>query len=825
MSGVWGALGYEESVLRVANSLIEDASLDVIEGPPGVGKSYFARGVGVLWERAGGCTIAAEGDLLRSDVRFYSLGLALAQLSSGWRGLGDLSTEASLAGEQLVGTAGILTKAVQTLVDARPSRRQARIMYLGDEEQQILFEIERLAENRPVLLIADNLHWWDSASLELLGRFREPGMRQSFGVLSDMRVLVAQTSERFQPAAHPLARDALLAEPGTRTTSLPRVPREGFEQVLLSMGAPDVSREVADSVYSLSGGHLALVNRCALRLADGDPNSLLTAGGTDDFISRLLSDRLRSLGAHGSGAIELLQMAAVIGRQFRRDQIACIWDGDAREISRLLRLLRDEDVVELDSDSCSFVHELYHQHFLTSESFDRVGAHERLSDCLRLLSPSRYVLRCDNAIRAERSEEAGTLAVQAALAAVRNGRDWRSLPEFVVEAIAAAGLLETAELLVRAAGYLSTNRNAECLTALSQLPRSLDKRLFAEADYLRAVCLMETRSGEDQEQARLLLSGWAGYEEEEPDVGVRIQLLRLYALAMKPDKTDAREAESQIKRVLRDRVRIDSSAEDAMYTLDRCAPAIVTPEAASVRVRDAVQFFAPPEGQQTPRRPVEYYKSLVTYAAELIVQARFEEAAVVSEQLSELIDDFEPGTFPRVDEPLSNALLADHRLGRVSPQDAVERQRRIISDFGALEDPFYLNNALGIYLCLAGEVAAATELYDQLLTQLAERRAPIPSIEYPLRANRCAVRFVAGDRDGLVREWRAIQPIVEAIPYPIAPILIRRHELLERVLELGQTMTAVEFDECLIVGRNPEFGPLWGQLGRGFRAPELEWFH
>ncbi len=758
-------------------------------------------------------------------MRFYALGLALARLSGGWRGFGPASAEAAIAGERLLGTAGIITTAVKALLSARPKRRRARIMYLGDDEQQILFEIERLAGDKPVLLIADNLHWWDSASLELLGRFREPRLRESFQFLSDMRVLASQTEQRFQPVAHALERDALLSEPGMRLVELQRISRERFADVLVAMGAPDSPPDVVDAIYSLSGGHLALASRCAARLAQDDAASFLAAQETDEFVSRLLSDRLRSLGSVGTEALDLLRIAAVIGTRFRRDQVACVWDGDDAEISHLLRFLRDEEVLQLSGEAGWFVHELYQRHFLSSEAFDRVALHERLSDCLRVLSPGNYALRCDNAMRAERQDDAAALGLLAALASLREGHPWDDLPQPILNAIHAGGLTPVVQRLAQAVGHLAGGRPDACAETLLHLPHALDKRVAAEVDYLRAVSLMESRSGTDQDAARQLLAGWAGYEAEEPDIGVRLMLLRLYAMAMTPDNAAAREVESEIKRFLRDRVSFDRAAEDALYTLDRCSPAIVTPETALLRTRDAANHFAAPEGHETVRRPIEYYRSLANHAAEFLLHTDFERAVEVSSAIEALVLSYAPGTFPRVEDPLSNGLQAELRLGRIGPSEAVECQRQIIAEHASPNDPFYVENALGAYLSLDGQFGPAVDLYDRLLHELASRRNPIPSIEYLLRANRTATRFVAGNRDGVLSEWTALGRVVQRVPYPTAPMLVRRHELLHRVLELGTQMTPSQFDECLIVGRAPEFGPLWGQIGRGFRVPELEWFH
>ena len=97
-------------------------------------------------------------------------------------------------------------------------------------------------------------------------------------------------------------------------------------------------------------------------------------------------------------------------------------------------------------------------------------------------------------------------------------------------------------------------------------------------------------------------------------------------------------------------------------------------------------------------------------------------------------------------------------------------------------------------------------------------------MEYLIAANRCCVRFLGGEREGIGYEWESLQNVVDRIPYPIARFLIRRHLLLRDVLAKGEVMSPAEFDGCLVIGRRPELGPMWDQLGRGLRMPEVEWW-
>jgi AAA ATPase domain len=822
---LWSALGYDAVAADVAQALQRSSDIIVLEGPPGVGKSWLAKGIGAIWQERGGSTIIAEGDSFRSDVEFYAFGFTMARLSNGWKSVVPTVAGIAKAGEALIGTAGIITATIEMIARIRQSRRRARTLFLGDAEQDILHELEHLSRKRPMLLIADNLHWWDSRSLEFVRRLRDQKISAAFPFVADIRVLAVQTIEPYQTVAHAAAHDALLTPSSTTFIDLPRIPRRGFASILEALGAsPKPTSDLANIVYDFCGGHLALASRCAARIAEGEAEMFVSASDTEDFVRRLVSERIRSLGVVGREAIAVLQVAAVLGLTFSRDELVCASGIDKTEASRLLRSCRDEDLLELSDRLGRFVHDLYRDHFLTAFDADSTSVHERLSDCLRLLRPAEYELRALNAIDAEREGEAAVLGAQAAFARQREGRTWRNLPPTVLDAITRAGLTSLVESFAVALKHLDSSRHADCLETLATLPRGLPKALLAEADYLRAVCLLVTQSEADRTEARSILDSWCGYEVEEPEVGARLLHLLLYGLSLLMDKEPGRRLEGRIKQFLVQRVSFDAAAEDAMYTLDRCSGSLYEPEVSVIRRQEAAEHFGPHEGQSVLRRPIEYYRCLVNLGAGLLTTARYAEARAVYARIDELVNSYAPGVFPRLDYPRMNSLLAEYRLGLLDAGEAAQRQREIVTLHGAPSDPFYGENALAVYLTLADAHRESLDIFERLQLELKGRRDPSPSLLYLIRANHCAARFVAGEIDSVAAEWHELDEVARRIPYPIGRFLVRRHELLESVIDNGLPISPQAFDECLIVSRPSEFGPLWDQLGRGFRMPEIEWW-
>lgn len=820
MADLWATLGYDQLAVDAAARLGASSDINVIQGPPGVGKSLLAKGIGALWESAGGRVVLVEGDSTHSEVALHPFRSSMELVQSDVKLQASALAALARVGEILLGTGGALTASVEALKALQASQMHQRVVAFDKREQEILSTLERFAKKAPLLLVADNLHWWDSPSLEFLARLRDARTREAFSFTRSLRVLGVETIEPYEDVVQPQSHDALLKPSLTHFVPIDAVPREGFEDVLMALGAGErPTAEIADLIHKLSGGHLVLASRCAARLRTGEADRFLAATSSDEFVQRLVSERVRTMGTGGKEALEMLQVAAVTGLHFRRDELVCATGVSEANAAQLLRYCSDENIIDLKDEGGKFVHNLYREHFLETIGKGREGIHESLGECLRKLTPAEYESRCINALSAGIHDEAAALAVQAALQRLRDGLPWRNLSPTVIEAMNMGDLCWAVEQFEIALEHLSNYRSGACLQALAELPHDLPECLMAEADYLQAICLMTTRSESDRVRAELLLESWSEYVDIEPELGLRLMRLRLYHSALQVDKVPGLRLENQIRQILRRRSRSDPAAKDALYIMDRCAGMIHAPERAVDMNQRAVQYFESTDPGAVIRRPVEYYLALVNWGANLMGIHRFGDAREVHKRIECLIESYEPGVFPRLDYPKTNAVLANYRLQSVTLDEAVCQQTKIVATHKVPDDPFFVENALAVYLALQGSNEHALEIFDALIALLAGRGDPEPSLDYMLRSNRCAVRFVGGDREEARREWAELAEVVAAIPYVTRSEMVDRHRRLAEVMNATSPLSAAEFDDCLA-----ERGASDGQRGRGFWMPAVEWW-
>jgi tetratricopeptide (TPR) repeat protein len=283
---------------RLAAAAAGRGSLVLVAGEPGIGKTRLADelagragalGAGVLWgtcwEGEGAPAFWPWIQALRDHAGRRDPARLRAELGDGAADVARL----------LPGLAGRLGE-----LPERPNLEpdQARFR-LFDAVAGLL---RRAGEAEPLLLVLDDLHWADRSSLALL-RFVARELR-------DARLLVLGTYRDVElggsAAAEPLAR---LAGRARHLTLGGLGEGDVAELLALTTGRPP-GAELAQAVHRRTGGNPLFVREVARLLAASDRPAI------PEGVREVLRRRLDGLPA---GCAEHLQVAAVLGQEFRLD--------------------------------------------------------------------------------------------------------------------------------------------------------------------------------------------------------------------------------------------------------------------------------------------------------------------------------------------------------------------------------------------------------------------------------------------------------------------------------------------------------------------------
>jgi predicted ATPase len=180
-----------EALEQVLDELDRDRSGAVeLVGEPGIGKTRLLRELAARAERRGHLVLSGSASELERDLPFSVFVDALDEYVDGL----DPKQLASLAGDVQAELAHVLPS-LAALAGGREVALQHE-RYRSHRAVRAL--LEQLADTSPLVLVLDDLHWADSASVELLGALlRRP---PAAAVLTVVASRPRQTAERLAAA-------------------------------------------------------------------------------------------------------------------------------------------------------------------------------------------------------------------------------------------------------------------------------------------------------------------------------------------------------------------------------------------------------------------------------------------------------------------------------------------------------------------------------------------------------------------------------------------------------------------------------------------------
>ena len=369
----------------------------VFLGEPGIGKTRMLAELGERADALGQIVLSGSASELEADLPFWVFVDALDEYVAGLdpRRLQSLEKDVRAElGRVLPSMSEFAGSGEAALQDERyRSHRAVRDL------------LERLAATKPVVLVLDDLHWADSASIELLSALlRRP---PSAAVLMALGARPRQLPERLGAALERAHRAGSLTR-----LELGRLEREDAGRLL----GEDVDAALADSLYEESGGNPFFLEQLAraphpvgtspaqgpaLNLAGIEVPPAVAAALTEEL--GLLSKPTRAL----------LDGAAVAGDPFEPELAAAAAGADEQTATQALDELLARDLIRATDvpRRFRFRHPLVRRTvYETAPGGWRLDAHERCAAALEERGASP-VARAHHVEHAARHGDAAALAV------------------------------------------------------------------------------------------------------------------------------------------------------------------------------------------------------------------------------------------------------------------------------------------------------------------------------------------------------------------------------------------------------------------------------
>lgn len=218
----------------------------------------------------------------------------------------------------------------------------------GDDEAKDAFSVYdavttalvTVSQDRPVVVVLDDLHWADTASLRLLEFAAQHAWFERLLLIGTYRDV------EVEAPGHPLQKLILpLVARATTAVTLTGLDRDDVGALLALTTGREPEPALVDEVHSRTGGNPFFVEQTARLWHGGSPVSTIPPG-VREAVRRRLSMLPKPVG-------HLLVAASVLGREFHRQVLAGVTSAPVAHVDRLLDRAVAARLVVTRTGACS----------------------------------------------------------------------------------------------------------------------------------------------------------------------------------------------------------------------------------------------------------------------------------------------------------------------------------------------------------------------------------------------------------------------------------------------------------------------------------------
>ena len=299
-------VGREDETTSLRKCVADGCRLIEVVGEPGIGKTRL---VSELARDMGQSTAVSWGRCSQENLGSY---LPFVEITRHLSGQLDDTELASLLGGQgeLTRLMPELSTRVETL--SMPVRAEA------DSEQRMLFEAVSgfLSRWSPLIVVLDDLHWADDASVALLSY-----LVRDYGLSGFVAVATVRPSDISEQTSGLIAQ--LGREVETARIRLDPLPSADLAELITDLVGFPPPQLLLDSVESATDGNPLFAEELTVHLLDTEfvVDPVTGRMRRDDSVETRVPERIRDMVASrllslSSDGRELLSVGAVIGREF-----------------------------------------------------------------------------------------------------------------------------------------------------------------------------------------------------------------------------------------------------------------------------------------------------------------------------------------------------------------------------------------------------------------------------------------------------------------------------------------------------------------------------
>ncbi|MCM1410160.1 MAG: ATP-binding protein [Lachnospiraceae bacterium] len=779
---------YQQRYMEKLIDEIHDGEQHIlIEGKSGSGKSFTIKQLQRELNKEKYQTIIFDGDYQYDDREYHPFKKALFSDSDSSKeiiigGVAEVSKEIPIAGN-------IISYVIKSFATKKNNTNNP---ILNSEEQNILSKLRQILKKPNIVLVFDNIHWWDRRSLQLLKLLLTNKQILNPEKLNKFTIIFSITSN--QSVIHGDLVDSIMKETEYKKIPFPVIDLLEFKDTLFCKTLQSFSSAQIDLLYNLVNGHLQVFFEIINEITNHNFDFNATYESNKQYLCSVLEKRLEDFGADSTQILKTLEYASIIGLTFSVYELKNITQSSENELRSIINKTSKLAIIEETNniDYIKFAHDIIREIFKNKVDEQHIEYYSSLAMCIKEIKPDQYLKRARYFIKCHQTEDAITLYILELIKQIR--LFGKALPSVYDEINPLFNSFQREYIhLMQEAYNLYSQKKYK--TASSKLDLILDVypiELLAERDILQIRCYSKTMaSTEIQKIVKKYneIRGNSTYNNEK-DIWERFSQVLMIAFAHLGEIETAKEIENDILRSLSGRINYDDTAAKRMYIIKRVANSIHNIEISSVFVKDAFKYFG---GSVSGIRDVkQYYISLVNLSTILINEGEFDKAYNITMKGFNIEDNNQDVDFPRIQLLRNNYIISGYLSGNLNEDECILLYKEILSAMPNIisERLFYKSN-LSIFWALKDEPKKAYDIIQEEAKLHYDIEEKEGLYQYRVVTNSSIYLYMLGYIDIAIEQLKNIYSLTRRLIN--GSYFSKKNEILIQLMEQNITTTGKEW--------------------------------
>ncbi len=635
----------------------------------------------------------------------------------------------------------VLSYVLDTILNRKTENELYINNIFNEEEIDLLYKIKSCISGKKCLFYLDNLHWWDSKSLQffyMLLKYSDTYLKE----LEHAIILCNITMDQEKPYEKRV--NSMISDFNFRRYIFPKLTQDEYSKCLKDMGFY-VEESVSNLLYKLTNQNFA-ITRAALSSPSTYSNlpSEINIKETK-FLKILVEMRLTELGATGAQITEVLKYASLIGYAFSIKELEYLVPYNDNEVAEIIHKANSLYLIEPEQMLYHFTHEIIREFFRKKLEADNYAYLQKTIDCLKLLHPYDYDTRISYLLKiGDVCELEKIYGLKIIDQLEKTGSCEQDYDLNIIVSDDAKNFYDniiSAYIAFQNGNYANAIKFLKCIEDIYCI------EFLSTRDILLSQCLTKSLSDNLRKQAVNILESYLEKEEQftEKQIWASMMQCLLTAYIHIRDISSAQSVLDKLYNFYGKNSKICSEYRKELNIMRRKCMPFYELEVATIYLKKSVSFFSQTQNDLFILYPRQYFMSLINYSSNQICMGEFSIGFDNAQTALNLYNQMPGMRFPRLEIAMNNYLLSGFLSKKMNITDTITSFCALLQNLEEVADKVLIQSNLSALYIMNFQKEKAFSLLNTLINDIENSKCKEFSYIYHVKTNFLVIAILEND--------------------------------------------------------------------------------